>query len=175
MKKVYLIIFGVIFGSICFCKDVKTDKNDLEYSFIDGVKNEQFGNLENAAYLLKTCIIYDSTCGACYYELSRILRVVGDYKNALTYSVKASNIDSKNYWYLKNEIEIQILSKEYYGAIRNLKLMINSIISKIDDQVNYAKILILINKGNQAMKILNKIEKKYGISEMLSMIKYRYY
>ena len=175
MKKNFILIITIFIYLNGFCSDSKTDKNDLSFSFIDALKNEEFKNFDNAAYLFKTCIDYDSSCGACYYEFSRILRTVEDYKNSLIYAERALNIDNGNYWYSRNLIELLILNRNYKKAFENLMSIINKNDARIEDMVDYAKVLFLLNKEKIALKTLNKIEQKYGISEVISLIKYRYY
>ncbi len=103
------------------------------------------------------------------------LHAVEDYKNALIYAKKAKNLDNENYWYYKNMIEIQILIKDFVEAKKNEEKMINANIAKIDDLLNYANILFWLNKINKAINVLNNIEEKYGVSENISMNKYKYY
>jgi tetratricopeptide (TPR) repeat protein len=175
MKRFILTIIVLKFCMLLYCSDVKTDKNDLTLSFVDALKNEEFGNLENAAYLFKLCTIYDSTCGACFYELSRILKSVGEYRDAVIYAKRAENLDKENYWYLKNTIDVLISMQNYEEASEKLKMMIKKKIAKNDDLLDYAKVLFLLNKPDEAIIVLNDIEKRNGISEMVSTVKYRYY
>ncbi len=178
MKKfkffVLLVVVNLFFVNI-YSQSKQYNKNDITYAFIEALKSETFGNYGQAIYLFQNCLQNDTTCAACYYEVSKLYLAAGEKKSSLYFAQKAASIDDKNYWYLKNLGDIQVLNELYSAADSTYKKLFWTGKIKLDDRFAYANILFHLNKGNEALKILDDIVKENGFSEMVSNAKYNYY
>ena len=153
----------------------KTDKNDLTYAFVEALKNKEFGDFRQAIYILKKCAKIDTTCGACFFEIAKIYEKADDKLNALKYAIKAVEIDTINYWYLRFLAQLQIKNELYYEAECTYKKLVEYGSIKNDDWYNYSLVLFKSKKNGEALNILNKIEYQNGVSEVVSIEKYKYY
>ncbi len=175
MKNFIFIFFAFFTFYKIDGQSIKSDKNDLKYAFIEAIKSKEFGNLGQSAFLLQKYIENDSTCGACYYELSILYFYSKDIKDALRCAEKAVYFDNLNYWYLKNLAEIQTSYEKFIDAERTYNILLQKNLSKLEDDYNYALVLFKLNKAKEALKILNKIENENGVSEIVSLAKYKYF
>jgi tetratricopeptide (TPR) repeat protein len=175
MKKFVFILLSTLIYYQVDCQIIKSDKNDLKYAFIEAIKSKEFGNLGQSAYLLQKYIENDSTCGACYYELSILFYYSKDNKSALAYAKKAVDFDNSNYWYLKNLAEIQTSVEKFVDAEKTYTIMLSYNLAKLEDNFNHALVLFKLNKDKEALQILNKIENENGVSEIVSLARYKYF
>jgi tetratricopeptide (TPR) repeat protein len=169
-----ILVFFVLFLSINIFGQSSKDI-EVTYNFIEALKNKEFGDLKQAAYLFKKCYEYDSKCAACYYEYSLILKSVGDFNSALKYSDSAAILDNQNYWYLQNRIENLMALKKYKEAEFYYADLIKKDLAKLDDKYDYANVCFVTGNDKEALNTLNQLEKENGISEIISLAKYRFY
>lgn len=174
--KVFIVFFAVISlfksGS---AQNLLQNKNDLTYVFIEALKSKTFGNYNQAAYLLQKSIDSNPNCAACYYELSNILFYAGDKQNAQAYILKAYNIDKSNYWYNKSLADICRYNNDFVNAKIYYEELLKKPESSLEDKFNYASVLFNVNKAKEGLKILDKIETENGVSEMISLARYKYF
>ncbi len=162
-------------GRIDTNKDVKAEKKLIEfnYSFFEGSKQKMLGNLnESGAYYLR-CIELFPESAAANYELAGVLAIAEDYQHALAYAQKAYEINQQNKWY-------QALLITMYKASGDLKkagVLLEDMLKKHPDDYNsYLELTdtyLRMNKSKDALRTLDKFEKKYGYSEALMVEKNR--
>lgn len=99
MKKLVLTLLLFVYFPVVFSQQ---RNYDVEYSYIEALRNRESGNLTAAVYILNSILRVDSTCAACYYQLSDIYRSAGSIEQALNYAVRAYKLDSTSYWYVRN-------------------------------------------------------------------------
>lgn len=173
MRFFLFVIFGLSFHALGEAQN--SSKNDITYTFIEALKSKTFGNYNQSAYLFKKCADLDTTCAACFYELSHLFYNANDIVTAQFYARKAYILDKSNYWYLKNYAELlkvdkqYALSKDIYNEINKQPF------KRVEDQYNLAELYFALAKYKLSLKILNELESSYGISEKVVMLKYRYY
>ena len=146
---------------------------EFNYSFFEANKQKMLGNLnESGAYYLK-CIELFPESAAANYELAGILAIAEDYQHAIPYAQKAYNIDEQNKWY-------QALLITMYKATGDLKkagVLLEDMLKKHPDDYNsYLELTdtyLRQNKSKEALKTLDRFEKKYGFSEALMIEKNR--
>ena len=177
LKRILFVIITFIISSynLLIAQAPVTTKNDLTYAFIEAMQYKEFGKPDLAAQTLMKCIVRDSTCAACYYELSKIFYNVDDKRNALFYAQKTVSIDNSNYWYLKLLSEMQRLNEKYFDADSTYNFIVKKGFKNIDDDYNHALVLLSLKQHKKAFELLDKIERENGISEMVTLTKYKYY
>lgn len=174
-RTILLIIILILFG-----KNITlayNNKFDLQYLFVESYYQKNFGNLSQSVYFLNQLINKDSTCGACYYLLSQIYDEVNDIKTALKYANKAYIIDSSNYWYLKNYLNILFKENNTKNVIYPLlyQLKINNK-STLDDKLFIIKTYLENNDSiEKILYLLNDLEKTYGLNSEIYFYKILYY
>lgn len=115
---------------------------DVEYSYVEAIRNREAGNLNAAAFILSSILRVDSACSACLFELSQIYRYAGSNDVALGYAARAYRIDSLNYWYIKNYADLLLEAGDSVAAVRLWWNMINMPSSTVDDKITFLKFAI---------------------------------
>ncbi|MBI4647800.1 MAG: tetratricopeptide repeat protein [Bacteroidia bacterium] len=193
----YIIIFlfnllnFFIYSFICFGQETEQDeiyskldideKHYLEfkYNYFEGSKQKMLGNYDMAIGNFSKCREIIPKNAATHYELANIYYLQRDYVTALTYAKQAVKLDKSEgdfniYYYLQ-------LAKLYEenGSLSASADVYKNIIKKYpasyDIALQYALLLSRLNKNNESLKILNKIESQTGISESVSLEKERIY
>lgn len=175
LKFCFFLLVTTISGNIVFSQGKLADKNDITYAFIDAIKNKTFGNYGQAIYTFQNCIKRNPDCAACYYEISKLFFSGGDKIASLQFAEKAANLDSKNYWYLRNLAEIQVLNEKFINADSTYKKLFWIDKIRIEDRFAYTNVLFHTGKPLEALKIFDDIEKENGFSEVISFSRYKYF
>lgn len=151
------------------------DRNMVTPIFIDAVKAKILGDLPKALTLFQLCTEKDPYSDAAYYELSQLYYQQGDYKTALQFAAKASEIDPDNVWYklLLNDIYNKTGNRE--GSLKITQQLAKQYPGNIDYLYELAASYLLMNKASEAIDTYNEIEKSIGITEEISLQKQRIY
>jgi tetratricopeptide (TPR) repeat protein len=176
IKTIFVFVVFIVFEcNLLLGQTITMQKGDLTYAFIEAMQYKEFGKPELAAQTLMKCIKRDSTCAACYFELSKLYYQFGDKYSAMVYAQKATSIDNYNYWYLRLLLEMQRLNENYTAADTTYNFIVKRGFKNLDDDYNHALVLLSLKNGKEAFKILDRIEKENGISEMISLTRYKYF
>lgn len=190
IKRIYLITGLVLVWGILFsCKTTrkinseevtteplsKSQLIDYEYILTEATKQKLFGNLRQAVTLYEKCIQVNNRSDVAYYQLGNIFLMTGNYDNALPFARKAVDLNDDNYWYRIQLAQLYSI-KNYRDSAR---MVYQEILKKWPDKVEIefeiARILAEEKEYDKALKILNRIEDEYGISEPVSMLKEQIY
>ncbi|MGC8824869.1 MAG: tetratricopeptide repeat protein [Bacteroidales bacterium] len=139
VKRLFYFLFFIPVASTTFGEQ---RNYDIEYSYIESIRNRESGNLTAAAYILTSILRVDSTCAACLYDLSQIYRDAGSNEVAVNYAARAYRLDTTNYWYIKNYADLLLLSGDSLAAVGLLSKIINISSATYDDRINFLRIAI---------------------------------
>jgi tetratricopeptide (TPR) repeat protein len=133
------------------------------------------GDLYLADSLYKKCLEINPKSGVVNFELSGIFLTLNQPKKALEYANTAVTIDPKNEWYLSN---LALAYKESGNHKKSAEIF-SKLIEIKPDKISYLfslnEELLNGSKYKNALKVLNKIEARIGISEDLSIQKHQIY
>ena len=154
--------------------DILDDRTFVKY-LIDATGAKVSGDLYSADSLYKKCLEINPKSGVVNFELSGIYLTLNQPRKALEYANIAVEIRSENEWYLAN---LALAYKENGNHKKSAEIFYKLIEIK-PDKISYffslAEELLNGSKYKKALKILNKIEEKIGVSEDLSMQKHQIY
>jgi len=195
MKKRYLAYFALVFMLVNSCstakKQVKTniqpktevegsaisddDKNEFEYTFIEGLKQKMIGNQQAAVTLFSKCLSINPNSASAMFELAKIHSGNGDMTSSSLLLEKATNLDPENKWYKVLLAQIYQQGKQYKKAAD-----IYGQLYKLDpENLEYlymnAALLSSAEKFDQAIDVYNELEKKVGINDQISVEKLQIY
>jgi tetratricopeptide (TPR) repeat protein len=136
-----------------------TDRNyDIEYSYVEGLRNKYLGNYSNSAYIFNSIIKVDSTCGACNYELARLYFNAGTYDMALNYAQKAYFLDTTNYWYLHFYSDLLLSTSDTASALPLVARLIHFPEADDDDRLNFSKLALFYpSYYSEGKKVLSSL------------------
>ena len=147
----------------------------FDYLFYNANKEKMLGNYEMAETYFVQALKIDQNNAAALYEVANIYAFQKDKVKALVFSKKAASLDPDNVWY-------QLL---YVDCLKQNKLMAEvpavyeKIVKKNPDKIDYyyelANAYMLVNKPSDALKVYDKMESKFGVTEEISMSKLSIY
>ena len=178
IKNLRIICF---FLALFFTQKVSSQQDNISDDrifvkcLIDATGAKVSGDFYLADSLYKKCLEINPKSGVVNFELSGIFLTLNQPQKALEYASTAVIIDPGNEWYLAN---LALAYKE--NANHKKSAQIFSKLSEIKpDKISYLFSLTeeLLNGSNykKALKALNKIEEKIGVSEDLSIQKHQIY
>ena len=156
-------------------QDNSSDDRSFVKYLIDATGAKVSGDLYSADSLFKKCLEINPKSGVANFELSGIYLNLNQLQKALEYANIAVAIAPDNEWYVAN---LALAYKENGDHKKSAETFFN-LIEIQPDKISYLFSLTqeLLNgsKYKKALKVLNKIEEKIGISEDLSIQKHQIY
>lgn len=173
MSKFSVITVLLLFSGISLYG--QSGNSDYQYALIEAVKQKNLGNLPGAIELYKMVIKEEETVAVAHYELGTLYAVIGKTEEALQHLERAFNLDRENFWYFESYIDVLMLHKDFRKAIKLLK----DKVEKETDDVNYlyklANVYFLKDNSRKAIKTLERIEKKHGLADKITLLKANIY
>lgn len=123
--------------------------------------------LEKYHKLLKEAPSY----AAAYYEIGRIKMSVGELDSALLCTQKASQLEPKNIWYKLQLASIYQQRHEMKPLIKTWEQLIELKPDVLDYYYELSNAQMLNEDITGAIQTLNRVEKKVGVTEMVSVQK----
>ncbi len=139
--------------------------------FVEANKEKNAGNMGVAELLYLECIKLDPMDAASMYELASIYMVGNKLEKAKNLATKATEIDPNNSWYKLLLANIYKRSESYTESIGVLEELVKQNPNNLEFIEELAYNYILIGENKKAIKALNIIEDKIGISEQLTIQK----
>jgi tetratricopeptide (TPR) repeat protein len=156
-------------------KNKEIDSLEYAFCFYDADRAFMEGNLKDAAKLYRKCIRLNNKSAASYYQLANIYIQDQNYRDALFCARNAVKINPDNIWY---QTILGILYKQN-GLIEQSIDVYNDIIdnyrANTETYFELASLYLMKNKLNEAIQVYNQYEKKYGLTELISLEKIKIY
>ncbi len=145
---------------------------NFSFYFLEGNKNKNLGDYDNAIKNYTRALAIDNTQPSAYYEIATILFATGDYQAAQTYAEKAVQYDkTNNIAYIDMLIYTYEYSNQHEKTIPLYRKLIASNPNDIENYYELAKVYQKLNKPKDAIKVLDEAEKKFGITDIVSVQK----
>ena len=145
---------------------------NFSFYFLEGNKNKNLGDYDNAIKNYTRALAIDNTQPSAYYEIATILFATGDYQAAQSYAEKAVQYDkSNNIAYIDMLIYTYEYSNQHEKTIPLYRKLIASNPNDIENYYELAKVYQKLNKPKDAIKVLDEAEKKFGITDIVSVQK----
>lgn len=145
---------------------------NFSFYFLEGNKNKNLGDYDNAIKNYTRALAIDNTQPSAYYEIATILFATGDYQAAQTYAEKAVQYDkTNNIAYIDMLIYTYENSNQPEKTIPLYRKLIASNPNDIENYYELAKVYQKLNKPKDAIKVLDEAEKKFGITDIVSVQK----
>ncbi len=143
---------------------------NYEFALIEANRQKSIGNINEAVNLYKKCLSVKPESGIAAYELGSIYIALNNADLAYKYFKEAYLSDKENYWYMVAYIEILKLRKKNKEAE---EIILDYLKMKDDSKLRYSLVGIYeeTEKYKKALKHLNHIELKNGLSETVILKK----
>jgi tetratricopeptide (TPR) repeat protein len=153
----------------------ENDKNEFEYTFIEGLKQRMIGNQQAAIALFSKCLQINPNSTSAMFELAKIHSGNGDMTSASLLLEKAIKIDPENKWY-------KVLLAQIYEQGKQFKLaadLYQQLYEHDQDNLEYlymsAALLSSAKEYDKAIEFYDILEKKVGINDQIAVEKQQIY
>ena len=146
-----------------------------DYFFLEAMRMKGKNEYDAAFGLLQHCLYINPTASSALYEISQyymFLRQVPQGQVALEQAVAFA---PDNYWYSQGLVSLYQQQNELDKAAALLEKMVTRFPSKQDPLFSLLDIYSRQEKYNDVISTLNRLEKRLGKNEQLSMEKFRIY
>lgn len=146
-----------------------------DYFFLEAMRMKGKNEYDAAFGLLQHCLDINPTASSALYEISQYymsLRQVPQGQVALEQAVAFA---PDNYWYSQGLVSLYQQQNELDKAAALLEKMVTRFPSKQDPLFSLLDIYSRQEKYNDVISTLNRLEKRLGKNEQLSMEKFRIY
>ena len=151
------------------------EKRKFDYFFLESLKMKENGQYDIAFDLLQHCAEIDSTSAPVMFESAFYYTKMNKNNAAVSALLKAVDLDRSNYWY-NIMLADQCESMHWFAtAIETYENMIPSYPDKPELNYNLASLYAQTGETEKATKALNRLEESMGITETVSMHKFRLY
>ena len=151
------------------------DKNEFEYTFIEGLKQKMIGNQQAAISLFSKCLTINPNSSSAMFELAKIHSGNGDMTSSSLLLEKAIKIEPENKWY-------KVLLAQIYEQGKQFKLaaeLYQQLYQLNPDNLEYlymnAALLSSAKEYDRAIEVYNTLEKKVGINDQIAVEKEQIY
>lgn len=150
-------------------------KNDLEinFHFMNGIKEKNIGNPEEAVSNFRRCLAVDPTHAAASYELGLLMGESGNLEMLEYFSRNAYKQNPENIWYGKLYAEA-LIARDKRSDASDIYRKLEQLPDANQDLVTeHVALLALMRKEEEALDVLLELEKKTGPTLEISLQKQR--
>lgn len=170
MKKIahlYFFVALLLFGGIAAAQS----NTDYQYALIEAVKQKNLGNIPGAIELYRMVLAENDSVAVAHYELGTLLALAGDLDNAVSHLKKAFELDKSNNWYFESYVDGLLMKENFKEADHLIKIRLKEQPENIEYKFKSANVSFLSGKEKKAIRILEKIEREYGVSDRVILLK----
>ena len=147
--------------------------------FMAAMVQQQLGKMEGAAKLYQDVLEKNPKCDGCAFQLSRIYIITGNNPQALEFAKRAATIDPNNKWYKMMLAEAYEKAGKDKDAADIYKGLAETAPFNGDyfEEIYARWVLALVRLGEpvKAIKVLDELEKKTGVTEEITTRKQTVY
>ncbi len=148
---------------------------EFDYAFHEGEKALVLGEYEKAISWFATCLKLDKTSAVVRYELANIYINQENFNSALELARGAVALQSKNMWY---QVQLAGIYKAK-GMIDQACDVYDNLASQFPKRDDFyhiqAELFASVEKFEDALDVYQKLEKKIGVTEQVSINKHTLY
>ena len=142
-----------------------------ESRLIEAKMQAEAGNVAEARHRFYSLSSGPDECSAAHYELGQLMLQDGQLDSALFHVQRAAQLEPSNIWYY---LLLADIYEELDDAERSIATW-EHIVSLQPDKIEYyyqlSNAYLLDDDITHAIEVLNRVEKKYGITETISLQK----
>ena len=142
-----------------------------EQAFIDGCRYRMLGEEEKALARFADCLKINSQNDAAMYEIAGIYNDKKEYTKALEFLLPAIKLDAENKWYRIMAADIYEAQQNFTAAAEQMRILSQQNPEDANYMFDYGFFLVRNGELEKAIDVYNRIEKKAGITEEISLAK----
>jgi len=153
----------------------ENDKNEFEYTFIEGLKQRMIGNQQAAIALFSKCLQINPNSTSAMFELAKIHSGNGDMTSASLLLEKAIKLDPENKWYKVLLAQIYEQGKQFKQAAEVYQQLYQLNPENLEYLYMNAALLSSAKEYDKAIEFYDILEKKVGINDQIAVEKQQIY
>lgn len=146
-----------------------------DYFFLEAMRMKGKNEYDAAFGLLQHCLDINPTASSALYEISQYYMFLRQMPQGQVALEQAVAFAPDNYWYSQGLVSLYQQQNELDKAAALLEKMVTRFPSKQDPLFSLLDIYSRQEKYNDVISTLNRLEKRLGKNEQLSMEKFRIY
>ena len=146
-----------------------------DYFFLEAMRMKGKNEYDAAFGLLQHCLDINPTASSALYEISQYYMFLRQVPQGQVVLEQAVAFAPDNYWYSQGLVSLYQQQNELDKAAALLEKMVTRFPSKQDPLFSLLDIYSRQEKYNDVISTLNRLEKRLGKNEQLSMEKFRIY
>jgi len=150
-------------------------KQQFQYLFVEGIKQRTIGNGEEAIKIFSRCLEMDPYSSSSMYEIANIHLLKGDFQSAMMMLERAVSLNPNNSYYQVLLAKIYQQNKLYDKAADSFGVLSALTPDNSDYPIFRAEMLNMAGKQDEALACYNVLEKKWGVTEQVSLGKQSIY
>ncbi len=168
---IFFLVFGMLifpkisYAQVDFNKKPDDDLGDVEDKFqelfYEALKQKGIENYDRSVESLLKCIELDNSVPVLYYELGKNYTKLKNYQAAEDALKKAVNKAPDNEWFLDELYGFYASQNDYDKAIKTIKQLVKY---HPDYKEDLASLYLRSKKYDEALKLLDELDLKFGIS-----------
>jgi tetratricopeptide (TPR) repeat protein len=151
------------------------EKNEFEYTFIEGLKQKMIGNQQAAVTLFSKCLDINPNSSSAMFEMAKIHSGNGDQTSSSLLLEKAIKISPENNWYKLMLAQIYQQGKQHEKAAELYQELLKNEPENLEYLYMRAALLATAGKTDEAIAAFNVLEKKVGVNDQISVQKQQIY
>ncbi len=151
-------------------------QSQFDKSFFDGISEKMLGNYDNALHYFEQAVKIDPNSAAAYNEIANASVQLGRIADAEKAAEKAVSLDKgENKWYLLQLADIYRFEKKWSQAAAQYERVIKIDPDDVENYFRLGAVYEVMNKIPEALKVYDKIEGTFGVSEEVVLQKHHLY
>jgi len=177
MRIYIFLLIGLLFSNVLQGQagSISEAELNIQDKFLQGKQQQILGNLDKAVTIFKELAKKDVKNDVVQYELARIYLKQDKVEKALNAIQEAIIINDQNTWYHNLNADILLQKGQYLNAAVSYEKLIKLQPRISSHYTNLSYCYLRANEPNKAIKILDQIESKTGVSEEYSRKKFEIY
>ncbi len=141
--------------------DLGNVSDEFQELFFEALKQKAIENYEKSIESLQKCLKIDDSKAVVYFELGKNYNKLKNFGEAEDVLKKAIDLEPSNEWYLDELYDIYYQQRDFEKAIKTVKQLVKY---HPDYKEDLASLYISVKKYNQALKLLDELDKEQGVS-----------
>ena len=147
----------------------KIDYTLFDLTYVEGIKMKLSGDLGEALDKFEDALEINPASDAANYQISQIAAMRRDFKNAISYGIRAYNIDKENPWYMMHMANVYIQLSRLDSAAVWLEKVIQIEPENENEKYRLGNIYLETGEENKAERIFEEFYYKYPGNEQIIM------
>lgn len=192
MKKIYLYIYIILFIASCRSSKPSAVSESSQYKrkpivevtesqlkedglLLDAATQELVGKREEAIKGYQQILAANPNNAAAHYELGKIYLKIGWVDSAAIHTKQACLLNGENTWYKLQMVSVYERKQDAKNYIATWEEIVKKNPDRPDYYYDLSNAYLMINNLNASIEVLDRVERKFGVNEAVSLQKQKLY